>query len=465
MLRKIFYVAIPLVLIVVGSPAAGHAAMQTQAKVRTFSPPIVNVELSGVEPVPSGTNPSVELSFAGGGGGEDVDSKKILRWEEKPEFSYPFIYDTKDGVRLTACSADSGSDPVATLISPGGKRTPVSMRVNDSMAINAESGQEKDTCWTHSFESSYGMELGQYTLDVSSKNGSLSHTWIVDYPFYSTMRYIGDARYALMGFAADQTVRVNFYRRDDADNGGSPYSFLATRQMKLDNEGAIVFKISVTRNAPFEPEQVLPVLVAPAPQFPTFATDSFDENLGAQTVFQMPEYQYFKITPVEASESNENINALPHYMKFDNTLIDYGNFPNDIPMEVLEHRAIFRDGHTMHWLLLTDGADTGWTYFINGQANLTLSPIKPRLAAGGNVRSGFDKSLRDAANSDAKEIGTLPAGQSALVLQVKPDEPIPHEPEQGGWCLVQTSNGLKGWASFNHYEALPWPPVEVKAQK
>lgn len=227
-----------IILLIVSSILLQSESVFGQNSVKNFNPPVVSIELSGYEPKPPGV--SDILLFGGGGAGSDPAKKKVGKpyWQRVPTTA-EFLFTS-----LQACGYLNGQ-PNATLILPSGKQQPL------------QSQYKMDDCLTYSPSLTIGSEFGLYTLRLEHGNSVLSHSWRMDYPtspvavelsgFEASPQVI-----TLAGFAPRQKLRAHFYKWKYADK--SPY--IATREIQMDDNGAIILSLSASRSATFKAHEI-----------------------------------------------------------------------------------------------------------------------------------------------------------------------------------------------------------------
>jgi hypothetical protein len=207
------------------------------AKPTVANPPVIPVELGSVEPVPGNTAAQVSFSFEQGQHFADVIISSPT-WVYSHDISYP------GATELIACGIDGEAS--ALLTNPNGQ----------AQSVNLEQtfwGQNNN-CWEYSVPWAAGTLLGQYILSITGDNGSTQRKWELAYPDYPTTLYTQvNQEIVLMGFAPNQTATVNFYGYNSADATSSAETvFWASRQIKVDANGAAVLKLNLSRTAQFD---------------------------------------------------------------------------------------------------------------------------------------------------------------------------------------------------------------------
>ena len=201
------------------------------------NPPVVPVELGSVEPAPGNAAAQVSFSFEQGQNFAD-ESVTSPMWVYSRDVSYP------GETELIACGIDG--TPTASLTNPNGQ--------TQGVALESTFWGSNGNCWKYSVLWASGTLLGQYTLDITGDNGSIQRTWELAYPDYPTTLYLQDSQeIVLMGFAPSQIVTVLFYGYNAIDaTSSAATTFWASRQIKVDGNGAAVLKLTLSRTAPFD---------------------------------------------------------------------------------------------------------------------------------------------------------------------------------------------------------------------
>jgi hypothetical protein len=414
-----------------------------ETKPRTFSPPIVNVELSAIEPAPDPSLLTKEIRFGGGAGGPSGEVNR-LKWLVTHDFTYPFMYGRESGVHFTACVLDSEEAPTGLITTPGGKNVTVEAKRSSMRPIN---DSDSARCWDYPFTSSYGMELGQYSIDLQHPLGELHHTWEVDYPYFRVLRGIGEQDTALMGFIPNEAVTVHFYYYFQPDSGNAPpeYRYIATRHIAVDGEGAVVLHHTVARSAPFAESWISVYAELPVAQYPTFRSDL--KSGGYRVAFQLPEYQYFQVLA----------GNMPLYANPGDTARPLAELEVGTPIEIANIKVMYISGRGVPWYYVTDGGQhQGWS------SGAYLVPIKPLLAPGGAAQTFKPMDLMD---ESGKTIGAIHEdSRVTLIRQGKwRDEYVDNtddDPPQ--LWYVRTADGHYGWLGLQNLNALPWLPRDSR---
>jgi hypothetical protein len=220
------------------------------ANKHTASPPKMTVELDQIEPDPIGISVQESIFFAAGGGGEPVSRTRIEWIRTLSEDSIvPW---------LVACGYPKSEKPIATLVKPDGS----------SEIINADSGSiysYADDCVRYTIHWTYGMEFGQYTLNLGHSEKQLSQSWSIQYPnrpvqIPLTELDAADQQRFLVGFAPKQTLKMRFYAftAEAIDSGIG--TFIASRSATVDENGALFLNIKIGRSAPIAGQAIVIVI-------------------------------------------------------------------------------------------------------------------------------------------------------------------------------------------------------------
>jgi hypothetical protein len=237
MLKRRFHLLSLLILCIFClTPTPGNA----RADIKYLTPPVVTIELSGREPAPS--NLPANLEWGGGGGPTDEpEFGRGIYWVYRPKFSYPNSVKDNIGnsnITLTACGYAGSSGPRGSLTFPSGQTI-------------SHIGQTYDNdCWIFGIDGYYGMELGTYALRLSHSVKTLSHTWQIDYPREKTFTVIdkdGVELKLIMGFKPFESVPLYFY----AANFTQGKDYVASRNITVDENGAAVLALQISRSAPY----------------------------------------------------------------------------------------------------------------------------------------------------------------------------------------------------------------------
>lgn len=229
-----------------------------QPTVRTFSPPEYDFELSAIEPAPPGI--VAEVFYSGAGGGEDEEpwnpSGRVYWASRPPEFRTPI------GTTLAACGYPENETPQAVLTLPSANIEQFSLEF-PKIKLAGQAG----TCRYFSYTFYWGMELGQYQIDLLHHYGTLTHRWTIDYPPYpiqysrveirrrdgSEEPYVGTI---FMGLQPSEKLIVRFYDTEEIGPDVWVGTFIAKREIVADRDGAAIMAFRVTRSAPFDAKRV-----------------------------------------------------------------------------------------------------------------------------------------------------------------------------------------------------------------
>ncbi len=113
--------------------------VSAQAVVRTADPPVVEIELSGVEPLPDGVSKLMGFGSGAGGGGNVPQVRNTPHWVHMPSIVYPQRpQPPRDGRYFgsifAACGYPEGQLPEVEVTTPSG--------ANQNVAIEEAYG-----CW------------------------------------------------------------------------------------------------------------------------------------------------------------------------------------------------------------------------------------------------------------------------------------------------------------------------------
>ncbi len=348
-----------------------------QQKVRTASPPIVRIELSGQEPALSGI-PS-EVVYAQGG---YVPSGETL--------PHPFWFmlpsDLDQGGHLVACGYVSGTPPTPTLTSPSGRTSSLT-----ATAYSYPDMAEASYCWQYRVAWAYGIELGLYTLTLEHSQGNLAHTWGIDYPYCRNVMSLSSETHSaqdfLMGFNPNQMLTLLFYAYVSgsfAETGSFRYRYIATRSAQVDAEGALVLDINVTRAAPFavkmEDEGVqidglIYYILGPQKEL-LFTYPAFSKEFTGIYLESSSQPEFFqKRQSAESCDGNYGSTAvtstrsgdlLALYPAYNDTSRIIGQMNLGIVVNILERQIGVTNGRVEVWYRIrSEDGNEGWSYGPN----------------------------------------------------------------------------------------------------
>jgi hypothetical protein len=218
----------------------GSSYHSSMAQAPFAQPPVVRVELQGVEPTPGSVAGLLSFSFEQGQNYRD-DFYTAPNWVYTRDASYP------GQTELIACGFNN--TPTGLLIMPNGQQQTVAL---DFANWGSASG-----CFKYALNWALGTPFGTYKLVMAGDNGIVERSWQLGYPDFPTTLYTApNEEIVLMGFRARQTVSVHFYGYNVGPNGENSGStadglYWATRQVQVDQYGALVLKLELGRTAPF----------------------------------------------------------------------------------------------------------------------------------------------------------------------------------------------------------------------
>jgi hypothetical protein len=243
--QKITYFVVVLLSLSACQNSPNNSIQGGSQDIKTFSPPITRIELSGKEPLPAGIDENVDFSGGAGGGGED-DSQSP-KWLYTPENPSSPSNSMNHGSGFIGCGYTNNVSPEGLITYPSGKQENVLLERAESII---------GYCWSYQLPVRYGMQLGNYTMTFSHSMGNLTYSWSISLPnqthftdiFDSSGNTPSDSRmYAFMGFKPGQTIKVTFYGLD-VDRLGT---FFASREITMDSNGTAVIQYSTTRSTPY----------------------------------------------------------------------------------------------------------------------------------------------------------------------------------------------------------------------
>jgi len=461
-------------LVIISAIAFVFPTKVTQQKSpRTASPPIVNIELSGIEPAPLGVPAQLEYAGgAGGGVGEPVrytgPGTKTIKpyWAHLPS---ALTYPTSDDY-LIACGYVSPEPPTSTLIYPSGRKDTLQGALD---GVN---------CWSFTISRAYGMELGLYTLQLDHIDGQLIYTWGIDYPYLPVNVDESDipksrlAGYWLMGYSPNELITLHFY--DTSPNS----VFIASRSVQVNSEGVAILSIGFSHSSEFSRYNIWlhdvvrsnNLLVINPPKYPSYSIGSCSD----------PSYGSF----VETIAQNGQV--IPIYSAFDDKTQSAGNLQPGIPAQILEQKAVLQDEHVVLWShVQTEDGQIGWTF------GTTLTDICPQLTPGGKAivlpasvhDSNLPNNIKEALtlhqkpSLSAKTDAFIAPGTVITILRSAQDSgELFNQMNANRWWFIQTLDNVSGWLpqnlvlersiddpgiEYNVLLALPWSltPVNLSA--
>ncbi len=429
-----------VILLVLAAPAAAQSGQ------RTASPPIVTVELSGIEPRPPDYPTELFYGGLGGGGGAPIIPNGVY-WQGTPG-----AFTGASDSYFSACGyTDMTQAPVATLTLPDGS----------TQTITATDSDASSHCYSYRIPWSYGMQLGLYTLQLDHPDGQLTHTWGIDYPFCRTS-ILNDNLQWLMGFAPGEQLTVVFFASINSDQP----VFAATRSVQADDQGTLALDIKVARGAPFTREDLVIAVIGPQREiyYPTFG--GLDISPFLDLGYSLPSVPIPK--PLYLTYTLKGSPIAPGFSacdgEFDNFVIatpQQGNVPlyadvNNLtpvgqitagaPAQVLENRPAMTNGRVLVWKhLLTEDGTQGWS------ASLDFTEIYTQLVPGAHAEA------EEPAFYDAQTDVYHPGSPA---LYTSPDFNAQHNPVNVGatlialgyrvvgdqtWWYVRLDGGGAGW--------------------
>lgn len=229
----------------------------SQDAVRKATPPIVNIKITGVEPLPSGVSKVMGFGSPAGGAGEAGSDamNNAPAWINAPLIVHPQVTVAK----FAACGYPSSSYPEVMVTSPSGHSEQVSI-------------EDGDGCWAYYQTWSYGMELGEYKIVAKHAKGTLTHSWFVEYPPFTMVGLLSNPNSEeavqtrfLMGFEPEEQLTLRIYSPEipveltseadsnlpgawDSDRGG----YVATRTINADENGAVIIQFTASPSTPFD---------------------------------------------------------------------------------------------------------------------------------------------------------------------------------------------------------------------
>lgn len=256
-LRSLFLLSVALFM------GSGH--VDAQDTVRTAEPPIVEVELSGIEPLPTDVVSIMDFGGGAGGGEPPSENPPIPYWDNAPTIVYPQVpgnaISNEYSSIFVACGYVDGEYPEVEVTKPSGE-------------ISTVSTVGYGDCWEYHQTWIYGMELGEYQIIAEDRRGTLIHSWEVEYPPFPLVGLISDTSTSdssenarvqtrlLMGFEPGEKLTLRIYspqiRRGESIEIypgpilGGEGSYVATRIVEADENGTIILNFHSTPSAPFE---------------------------------------------------------------------------------------------------------------------------------------------------------------------------------------------------------------------
>ncbi len=426
-----------------------------QGTVRTFTPPIKEIELTWKQP-PSSL-PS-KIFFDGrptGPGSEEQREQRGIRWIEETPGSRPPIFAYPDNTVFVACGVQTFDLIRGTLTYPSGHQE----------SVRGEHWGEDRDCLTYRISAKYGMELGLYTLTIEDTRGQLTHTWGLDYPACPALGWAGQGSEPLlfvMGLAPNESATIHFYSIAGKDTQSYYAAYAGGYTVQADREGAVALKIEAKEGTGDI------AVVRFDPQGVTFVRNEPPHTCCAKGRYLSAKYPTYSVSGypcfgtfdrfAQTAPSN-GATKLPLYPAFNDTSRVVGELEAGIPVEVLKQRPALHNGRVVLWYRVrTENGREGWIY---GQS---LIDIWPKLAPGGLAEIQYGSApeylnVYQTPNLDSPALSTLLPGTLVRLIR------------QGGdfWWQVRTPDAVVGWmieltihptdeSWYFILRGLPWAP-------
>jgi hypothetical protein len=104
------------------------------------------------------------------------------------------------------------------------------------------------------------MELGEYRLVLEHPLGTLEHSFLIDYPIFDNDPVVrrvtkiedNPREHLLMGFPPHAVVTLLFFNATRDTSKTVEHYFIASRQYRVDENGALLVIVNISRSAPFD---------------------------------------------------------------------------------------------------------------------------------------------------------------------------------------------------------------------
>jgi len=442
--------------------------------VKTASPPIVKIEISGKEPKPDGVASQLVISYSGGAGGGGAPAiAPVLVWEALPDELAQDSY-------FSACGLTKGTISITSLTAPSGKKE----NVQGDFYNEYTSTGIPYLCWNYKLPWNYGIELGRYTLDLTDTRGTLTHTWYVGYPFCPTWFLLDSTtknqKRMVVGLSPNESVRLNVYNFPPHPDE-APGDLIASRTLQANNDGAIDFEIMLAPSAGFTFRNYDKVITQGIDYVLTNMQDHssdiqddiyFPNTIGdfiqtIQTTKNISKYSTYSIQTGKLCTFSRRYNlrffqvspqkgdTLPRYDDFEGDR-QVNAVPRGDPVELMETRIGMKTGLPTWWYRIRDEmGKEGWssgnnmvdiapTFVVGSVAEAIISPV-----------SELKNVLYTAPDPNSQSLGSVNYGSHMTLLESRTtDVPNPGT----NWYRAHLADGREGWLRRNDIELLPWAP-------
>jgi hypothetical protein len=508
-----------LILLALSGAMPTAQAQDNDNSVLTFNPPVTTIELSDVEPLPNGV--SSTIYWAGGGlGGPRQLAKPFanpgLYWVKLPDpLSSPFVnsntmlritddlrYDpsiTKQIIvgNFQSCGYTNSTPPKATITYPSGKNEAIN-GLTPAQPTETDNGK----CWKLSINWLLGMERGLYTLTLDHTDGQILHKWGIDYPRCGTVLDTSLPKPAdskqtarlIMGFIPNETLTINIYTDTPSQvaTASGTLTFVAQRQVKLDEEGATLLDIKLSRSSPLQLWMMNYYYMSAGGKY--YGYDPLEWYTGDNALnVADAETGGFPERPCAPDPYIDNALAIPLFDRPDDNATKLAELAPKSNAEILETKALTRNRRVTVWyhVLMPDNRE-GWVpslgkldyerplMFDTAFARVLPNQQFVRQVEGSldYERGNVDFGLYQDHDPASTKFGTLTAG---TIVQIKQGQEFdtyqnqwikfemsnpldhPYTTIEDVWWEVVTPDGITGWTHVG-LQSVAWgirPDSEV----